>query len=122
MARHMLSHKLATASPLPYSYLETVLLEVGAMMNLQPLAVRYAADNDILSVCPADILLGRAHRQKPELSALALLPEDLGVLRAMDHQQHLVTEWSKQVMAQALPRWCHGRPGSRNAGQSMWVT
>ena len=103
MARHTLSYRLTAAEPLTYSVLETVLMEAGAVLNCRPLAIRQSPEDDVVAIYPVDIHLGRAHRQRPELAAMPQLPEDLSVLQAMDHQQHLVAEWANQWMAQVLP-------------------
>ena len=73
------------ASELPYTLLETVLLEEGWLINSRPIAVRYAAEDNVVAICPNDILLGKYHRLRPELDLLPQLSEDQDVIRSLDH-------------------------------------
>ena len=103
LARHTLSHQLASADPLDFHSLETTFLQVAAILNRRPIAVRYSSSTDYHSISPADILFGRAHWQRPELADLPQLPQDLAARRALDHQQQVVAAWHEQWLAQALP-------------------
>ena len=74
MARHTLSHQLTITNELPYTVLETVVLEVVWLINTKPIAVKYTAEDDVVAICPNDILLGRSHRLRPELATLPQIP------------------------------------------------
>ena len=103
LARHTLSHLLASADPLDFHSLDATFLEVAAIMNRRPIAVRYASADDWHAISPSDVLLGRAHWRRPDLSDLPHLPQDLAIQRALSHQQEVVAAWREQWLAQALP-------------------
>ena len=98
-----MSHQLTITNKLPYTVLETVVLEVVWLINTKPIAVKYTAEDDVVAICPNDILLGRSHRLRPDLAALPQLSKDQDVIRALEHRESLVTEWMKQWLAQAFP-------------------
>ena len=102
LARHTLSHQLSSTSddPLDVHSLETIFLEVAAILNRRPIAVRYSSSTDYHAICPSDILLGRAHWLRPDVLHL---PQDLAALHALGHQQQVVAAWQEQWQAQALP-------------------
>ena len=103
LARHTLAHQLSSTASLDFHSLETTFLEVAAILNRRPIAVRYASADDWHAICASDILLGRAHWRRPDLAALPHLPQDLAARRAMDHQQEVVAAWWEQWLAQAFP-------------------
>ena len=92
MARHNLSHQLTMTIELPNTLLETVLFEVG------PLRSDTRQRTTWLKFAPTT-----SYRLRPDLVAFQQLPEDQGVVRALEHQESLVTEWMKQWLAQAFP-------------------
>ena len=53
LARHTLSHQLTSADPLDVHSLEAIFLEVAAIVNKRPIAVRYASDTDCTVTCGA---------------------------------------------------------------------
>ena len=105
LARHTLSHLLSSTStePMDVHSLGATFLEVAAILNRRPIAVRYASATDYHSISPSDILLGRAHWLRPDLAALPHLPQDLAARRALDHQQAVVAAWQEQWQVQAFP-------------------
>jgi len=105
LARHTLSHLLSSAStePMDVHSLDATFLEVAAILNRRPIAVRYSSSTDFHAISPADILLGRAHWLRPDVSSLPHLPQDLSIQRAISHQQEVVAAWREQWLAQAFP-------------------
>ena len=60
LAKRQLKAQVDAYELLPFSQLETVLLEVAHLINQRPLTVRMYEDGEYFPVAPADLLLGRA--------------------------------------------------------------
>ena len=81
-------HQNGQAHPIPpaddgkksaYTLIETVMLEADWLINIRPIAVRYAAEDNVVPMSPNNILLGRSHRLRLELELLSQLPKEQGI-------------------------------------------
>ena len=50
---HSLSHALQKSTKLDYHMLKTVLIEVAAIINRRPIAIKFKIKTDYISICPA---------------------------------------------------------------------
>ena len=94
---------MARESELDYHRLGTVVIEVAAVINMRPIAVKFKSKTDYKTLCPPDILLGRLHSQWPRYQVEAHLQEDHTILPTVGKQQVVVKERTNQWLSQTLP-------------------
>ena len=82
--------------------LETVLIEVAAIINTRPIPVKYKSKTENISISPADVWFGRAHNVRPKYDKDLVLYDNLRVKHMDKVQQAVVESWLEQWMSQAI--------------------
>ena len=93
---------LAKTKDLDYHRLETVLIEVVAVLNKRPNNMKYTSLTDYLAIGPADFLLGRTHSSRTYYREVFHLRDNQRVIQACAFQQAVVRSWDNQWVCQAL--------------------
>jgi hypothetical protein len=115
-ARHALSLKLTGTRLLDLQEFSTILLEVSAVINSRPLAIRVGSNGDFHSVSASDILLGRASRMRPRPADLEALNHENLVEPAFLHMTEITIAWWEAWVNQ-----CFGEMVPRRAWKTKFI-
>jgi transposase InsO family protein len=102
-ARHTLSHLLQKDKLLNFQELNTILLEVSAVINSRPLAIRVGSEGNFHSISASDILLGRTPQARPVPLRMEDEQDNNAVADNFFHLQELVSAWWEEWMVHCFP-------------------
>ena len=103
-AKHSLQNILQTGCRLDFHQLDCTFHQIAAILNTRPLSVRRANEDRFYSICPADVLLGRAAQAQTYPDQLRMEDdEEEGLERAFSHQKQVVDAWWKEWTVQCFP-------------------